>query len=123
MAARWVREGFLYLAAVGTLASSGGCSVFIQNRYSVFGFDGLQTESAEQARTWSLLLLASVAVVSAALGADCSWLGKRWFRHWREKLGNDSFPEGRRPEEVTSEASKFRNVTEETHDWTCRTGG
>jgi hypothetical protein len=95
----------------------------IQNRYSVFGFDGLQTESAEQARTWSFLLLAGVALVSATLGAGGCWLGKRWLRHWREKLGNDSLPESGRSEEVKSNASEPMNAQGNIEDWTCRTRG
>jgi glucan phosphoethanolaminetransferase (alkaline phosphatase superfamily) len=51
-----------------------GCAVFVQNRYSVFGFGGLETDSAERARLWSLALLVGVALCSAAAGAACYWL-------------------------------------------------
>jgi hypothetical protein len=67
------------------LASCFGCAVTVQNRYSVFGFDRFLTESAEQARTWSLLLLGGVAIVSAALGITGFWLSQRLYRRWRAR--------------------------------------
>ncbi len=62
-----------------------GCSIFVQNRYAVFGFDRMETESAEQARFWSLALLSCTAAGSAGIGAAALWLGSRWRRQWREE--------------------------------------
>jgi ABC-type Fe3+ transport system permease subunit len=62
---------------VTVLSCCSGCAVFVQNRYSVFGFGALETDSAQQARFWSLTLLAGVALCSAAAGAACCWLVQR----------------------------------------------
>ena len=67
------------------LASCFGCAVVVQNRYSVFGFDRFLTESAEQARTWSLVLLGGVALASAGLGMTGFWLSQRLYRRWRAR--------------------------------------
>jgi hypothetical protein len=60
------------------LTCCGGCTVFVQNRYSVFGFDRYATESLEQARVWSLVLLGGVSAGSASGGALSFWLVQRW---------------------------------------------
>src|SRR5437016_2167030 len=73
------------------LASCFGCAIVVQNRYSVFGFDRFLTESAEQARTWSLVLLGGVALASAGLGTTGFWLSQRLYRRWR------AWPEAEEP--------------------------
>ena len=70
---------------LAVLAGCPGCSVLVQNRYSVFGFDALETGSPERARAASLALLAGVAVASAALGAAASWLVQRRLRRRGEQ--------------------------------------
>jgi hypothetical protein len=70
--------------ALAILAGCPGCSVLVQNRYSVFGFDALETGSPERARAASLALLAGVAVASAALGAVTCWLVQRRLRRRAE---------------------------------------
>src|SRR5437016_12990049 len=67
------------------LVSCSGCAVTVQNRYSVFGFDRFLTESAEQARTWSLVLLGGLALASAGLGTTGFWLSQRLYRRWRAR--------------------------------------
>ena len=79
-----------------------GCSVFVQTRYSVLGFDGLQTASAAQARVWSLTMLAGVALLSAALGVTGYLVGRRLYRRWRDECGSPAplqpdMPAGRLP--------------------------
>src|SRR5947209_16558558 len=69
-----------WAVALAALVGCPGCSVLVQNRYSVFGFDALETGSPERARAASLALLAGVAVASAALGAAASWLVQRRLR-------------------------------------------
>jgi hypothetical protein len=59
------------------LTSSSGCAVFVENRYSVFGFDRFMTDSVETARTWSLVLLGGTSVFSAIVGAASFWLIQR----------------------------------------------
>jgi hypothetical protein len=76
------------------LASCFGCAITVQNRYSVFGLDRFLTESAEQARTWSLVLLGSVAFVSAGLGAAGFLLSQRLYRRWRARHETEAFPSG-----------------------------
>ena len=76
------------------LASCFGCAITVQNRYSVFGLDRFLTESAEQARTWSLVLLGSAAFVSAGLGAAGFWLSQRLYRRWRARHETKAFPPG-----------------------------
>ncbi|TMQ35331.1 MAG: hypothetical protein E6K70_02840 [Planctomycetota bacterium] len=71
---------------VTLLSCCSGCAVFVQNRYSVFGFGAFETESAEQARFWSLTLLVGVALCSAAAGAACYWLVHKRRAH-RQKQG------------------------------------
>jgi hypothetical protein len=65
------------IVALTLLAGCSGC-VMVQARYTVFGFDAWQTESPEQARTISLILLAGVSVVSAVIGATIPGLLRRW---------------------------------------------
>jgi hypothetical protein len=77
------------------LASCSGCAITVQNRYSVFGLDRFLTESAEQARTWSLVLLGSVAFVSAGLGITGFWLSQRLYRRWRARPETEGFPPAR----------------------------
>ena len=77
-------------AVVLALSGCAGRRVFVQNRYAVFGFDGLQTEYAEEARAWSLALLTGLAVISAAVGATGIWLGPRLYRGWREEEATDA---------------------------------
>ena len=64
--------------ALIVLTVSAGCSVLVENRYSVFGFDRLLTNSPEQAKLYSLTLLGSVAVGSAVTGGLFVWLMQRW---------------------------------------------
>jgi hypothetical protein len=54
------------------------CAVLVENRYSVFGFDVMQTDSVRQARFWTWFLLSSVALCSALLGGVSFWLAQRW---------------------------------------------
>jgi ABC-type Fe3+ transport system permease subunit len=73
---------------VTLLSCCSGCAVFVQNRYSIFGFGALETESAERARFWSLVLLVGVALCSAAVGAACCWLVQRRRTRRREELAD-----------------------------------
>ncbi len=66
------------IVALVALAGCSGCMTFVQARYSVFGLDALQTESPEEARTISLMLLVAVSVASAAFGAMLPMLVRRW---------------------------------------------
>ena len=71
--------GFLTVLVV----SVSGC-VTVQNRYSVFGLDRFQTESLAQAKTWSLVLIGSVSLISMCVGACGFYLVQRlwrWSRH------------------------------------------
>jgi len=74
------------------LVACTGCAVTVQNRYSIFGFERFLTESAEQARTWSLVLLGGVALVSAGLGITGFWLGQRLYRRWRARPLTEEAP-------------------------------
>ena len=74
------RKSGMLCALTAALLCGTGCSLFIQNRYSVFGFDSLQTESADQARVWSFTLLGGSAAGGLSLGAGGYWLGVRWLR-------------------------------------------
>jgi hypothetical protein len=87
------------------LACCSGCSVLIQNRYSVFGFDGLQTESPDQARALSLLLLFSVALGSIALGAFGFWLVQRYYR--RVPVDRDVVPHSEEQPETVNASGAF----------------
>jgi hypothetical protein len=69
-------------AVVLALSCCPGCRVFVQNRYAIFGFDSLRTESEDHARVWSLVPLVGVVVISAAMGAVGFWLGPRLYRGW-----------------------------------------
>jgi hypothetical protein len=84
-----VRRIVCLWAVILALLCCPGCRVFVQNRYAVFGFDGFQTEYAEEARAWSLALLVGVALVSAAVGATGIWLGPRLYHGWREGQAAD----------------------------------
>ena len=54
------------VCAIAVLICSG-CAVTVQNRYSILGFDQWEMLSSERARTFSLLVLSGVAIVSAAM--------------------------------------------------------
>jgi hypothetical protein len=73
-----------FVAVAAIVGCFPGCAVLVQNRYSVFGFDRLQTESPDEARVWSFALLGCVAVSSAVLGASGLWLSQRVYRRWRK---------------------------------------
>jgi hypothetical protein len=73
MLGTFVRNRLYCWGVVVSLVCCPGCSVFIQNRYSVFGFESLQTESATQAQTWTLVLLGCVALMATTLGAVGCW--------------------------------------------------
>ena len=77
------------------LGSCFGCAITVQNRYSVFGLDRFLSESAEQARAWSLVLLGSVAFVSAGLGVTGFWLCQRLYRRWRARPETEALPPAR----------------------------
>jgi hypothetical protein len=72
--------------ALVALACCSGCSIFVENRYSVFGFAGLQTESSEQARFLSLVLLGGVGLGSAVLGAFSFYLTQKWLRRRKQRM-------------------------------------
>src|SRR5438128_9145643 len=67
------------VCAIAVLICSG-CAVTVQNRYSVLGFDQWEMLSSERARTFSLLVLSGVAIVSAACGAGGFWFVQRWIK-------------------------------------------
>src|SRR5262245_8080393 len=85
MLGTFVRNRLYFCCVVVSFVCCPGCSVFIQNRYSVFGFESLQTDSVRQAQTWTLVLFGGVAVVAAALGAVGCWLVVRANRRRREE--------------------------------------
>jgi len=68
------RLGVRSLPALAALYCCSGCAIFVQNRYAVFRFDGLQTQSPEQARALSLAMLGGVALGGAGIGAVATWL-------------------------------------------------
>lgn len=68
---------------VAALMPCSGCSVMIQNRYSVLGIDVGEVGSASEASFWSLTLLVGVAVLSAVLAVLAFWLGQRWLARRR----------------------------------------
>lgn len=68
------RLGSSFLMVAGALCCCSGCAVFVENRYAVFGFDGLQTQSPERARAMSLAVLGGVAIGAAGLSAVAMWL-------------------------------------------------
>ena len=131
MAARRKSDRSLRLAVIAALVSCSGCSMFVQNRYSVFGFDGLQTDSAETAQTWSILILASVATVSAALGAGGFWLVKRRLRRLRNESIFGPTTEGQPSGSIASEGGSPNHTLEpigpavmssQEHGFTSRPG-
>jgi hypothetical protein len=67
--------------------------MIVQTRYSVFGFDGMQTDSPEEAQRRSLLVLGGVAVGSALFGAAAFWLGRVLLVRLRRPRADDSLPE------------------------------
>ena len=71
------------LVLVTALALCTGCSVLIQNRYSVLGIDVGDVGSPSEATFWSAALLIGVAVVSALLAVLVFWLGQRWLTRRR----------------------------------------
>jgi hypothetical protein len=72
------RSRHIAAAIAVVLTCSSGCAVFVENRYSVFGFDRLMTDSVATAKTWSLILLSGVSVFMAIVGALSFWLVQRW---------------------------------------------
>jgi hypothetical protein len=74
------------------LALFPGCAVFVQNRYSVLGFDAWQAATPAQARAISLALLVFVAVVSAAMGSGVTLLVQRR----RQRAASKSESNGRK---------------------------
>lgn len=64
---------------------NSGC-LMIQNRYSVFGMEQWQSDSADQVRFWSMALLAGIALGAAIVGGLLMWLGQRWARSRSEQL-------------------------------------
>jgi hypothetical protein len=96
--------------ALALLAGCPGCSVLVQNRYSVFGFDALETGSPERARAVSLALLGGVTVASAVLGAATFWLVQRRLRGQPEKrrpTAGACPPPARDPRPEPTEAAVF----------------
>src|SRR5262249_37129806 len=75
------------------LSCCSGCSVLVQNRYSVFGFDGLQTHSADQAKVWSLAILGGVALVAGAIGAILFAVGVRWHHRRKHRAEDGRYPQ------------------------------
>jgi hypothetical protein len=88
---------------VSALSLCSGCSVLIQNRYSVLGIEAGDIDSLAEARFWSLALLVGVAVVSALVAVLTFWLGQRWLGRRRarakELLLAGSIPPPGRPAE------------------------
>ncbi|MGL4463087.1 MAG: hypothetical protein ACRC1K_13140 [Planctomycetia bacterium] len=66
------RAAILSLAGFAGLTITSGCAI-VQMRYSVFGFDTLETSSPERARLLSILLVAGVVIMTAAT---------TWFVYW-----------------------------------------
>src|SRR5262245_36287218 len=104
--------------ASAALLCGPGCSVLVQNRYSVFGLDVLQTESAEQAQAWSLGLLGGVAALAAAAGAAAVWLAQRWRRRSRPA----EQPAPQIPAGVTGQPGSAREVVVSVADSSCADG-
>jgi hypothetical protein len=73
---------FRYVLVPALLVSLSGC-VTVQNRYSVFGLDRFQTESLTQAKTWSMIFVGTVSLISMALGATGLYLAQRLLRWWK----------------------------------------
>ena len=71
-----------------------GCAVLVENRYSVFGFDVMQTDSVRQARFWTWFLLSSVAICSALLGGVSFWLAQKWVGRGKAHSESDANPIG-----------------------------
>lgn len=119
-----IRVALLVGLTILALTGSSGCALVIQNRYSVFGFDGLQTQSASEAKAWSALLLLAVALVSMTIGAIAFWLIQRWRRDSpqpeREKIAAG-------PEPIELDLSKVEKAVAESRSdapapvWTTTT--
>ncbi len=78
------------IVVLAVLVPCSGCSVMVQNRYSVFGFDAWQAATPEQAQAISLALLGGVAVASAALGAMVAWLVQRRAYRRVDRIGRSA---------------------------------
>ena len=71
------------LVVISTLACCSGCSVLVQNRYSVLGIEAGEIDSLAEAKFWSVALLVGVAIVSALLAVLVFWLGQKWLARRR----------------------------------------
>ena len=98
------------MVLVAALALCSGCSVLIQNRYSVLGIDVGEVGSPSEATFWSAALLIGVAVGSALLAVFSFWLGQRWLAR-RRMRAKESFlaessllaPRANEPEKAVEE--------------------
>lgn len=79
-----MRSSVVTVVGLGFMVRLSGCAVTVQNRYSVFGFDRLQTDSPDQARAWSIALLAAVVVESMAVGAGGLYAAQQ-VRRWQAR--------------------------------------
>lgn len=68
------RRMFVVLVSGFVFQSLSGCVVI--NKYSVFGFDRLQADSPEQARSWALLVIVALLLLAFGAGGALVWYWK-----------------------------------------------
>ena len=102
--------------AIAVLALCSGCSVLIQNRYSVLGIEAGEMDSLAEAKFWSLALLIGVAVVSALLAVLVFWLGQRWLAR-RRMRAKEAFLAGSAAPPANTQAGAL-SAGETTHQAT-----